>query len=135
MKAELKEFINSQDEELRPTLYKYYDLYLELRANGDNIKASNDVLRFLKRNQGELYHLVDHEIDKIENNNFIVARGLKRKRKRNSEKSRTSKKSRKTKLRRPKSITPFNLSNADLYIIILLRRIIEYNKGNLSVTK
>ena len=29
--------------------------------------------------------------------------------------------------------TPFNLSNADLYIIILLRRIIEYNKGNLSV--
>jgi hypothetical protein len=31
--------------------------------------------------------------------------------------------------------TPFNLSNADLYIIILLRRIIEYNKGNLSVTK
>ena len=32
-------------------------------------------------------------------------------------------------------VTPFNLSNADLYIIILLRRIIEYNKGNLSVTK
>jgi hypothetical protein len=31
--------------------------------------------------------------------------------------------------------TPFNLSNADLYIIILLRRIIKYNKGNLSVTK
>jgi hypothetical protein len=31
------------------------------------------------------------------------------------------------------NFTPFNLSNADLYIIILLRRIIEYNKGNLSV--
>jgi hypothetical protein len=33
------------------------------------------------------------------------------------------------------NVTPFNLSNADLYIIILLRRIIEYNKGNLSVIK
>jgi hypothetical protein len=33
------------------------------------------------------------------------------------------------------SLTPFNLWNADLYIIILLRRIIEYNKGNLSVIK
>jgi hypothetical protein len=31
------------------------------------------------------------------------------------------------------NIRPFNLSNADLYIIILRSRIIEYNKGNLSV--
>jgi hypothetical protein len=35
----------------------------------------------------------------------------------------------------PGCFTPFNLSNADLYIIILRSRIIEYNKSNLSVTK
>ena len=97
MKTELKEFIDSQDADLRPTLNQYYDLYLKLRANGNEDKASTDVLEFLKRNQGELDHKVDHEIDMMENNNFIIARGLKRKRRRKSTKK--SKKSRKS--RRP----------------------------------
>ena len=95
MKTELKEFINNQEQDLRPTLHQYYDVYLKLRANGNEDKASNDVLAFFQRNQGELDHKVDHEIDKMENNNFIIARGLKRKRKRKS--SRKSKKSRKSK--------------------------------------
>ena len=95
MKTELKEFIDSQEQDLRPTLHQYYDVYLKLRANGNEDKASNDVLAFFQRNQGELDHKVDHEIDKMENNNFIIARGLKRKRKRKS--SRKSKKSRKSK--------------------------------------
>ena len=96
MKTELKEFIDSQEQDLRPTLYQYYDVYLKLRANGNEDKASNDVLAFCQRNQGELDHKVDHEIDKIENNNFIVARGLKRKR-RSSKRSKKSKKSKKSK--------------------------------------
>jgi hypothetical protein len=96
MKTELKEFIDSQDEDLRPTLHQYYDLYLKLRANGNEDKASNDVLAFFQRHQGELDHQVDHEIDIMENDNFIIARGLKRKRKR-SKRSRKSKKSRKSK--------------------------------------
>ena len=62
-----------------------------------NQYKTNDVLAFLKRNHEDLDHLVDHEIDKIENNNFIVARGLKKK---SSKKYRTSKKYRKSKLRR-----------------------------------
>jgi hypothetical protein len=95
MKPELKEFIESQEQDLRPTLYQYYDLYLQLRANGDAIKASNDTLAFFQRNQGELDHKVDHEIDKMENNNFM-AYGLK-KRKRKSRKSKRSKKSKKYK--------------------------------------
>jgi hypothetical protein len=95
MKTELKEFIESQEQDLRPTLYQYYDLYLQLRANGDAIKASNDTLAFFQLNQGELDHNVDHEIDKMENNNFM-AYGLK-KRKRKSRKSKRSKKSKKYK--------------------------------------
>ena len=86
MNTQLKEFIDSQDADLRPTLHQYYDLYLKLRANGNEDKASTDVLEFLKRNQGELDHKVDHEIDMMENDNFIIARGLKRKRKRKSTK-------------------------------------------------
>ena len=99
MKTELKEFIDSQDEDLQPTLHQYYDLYLKLRANGNEDKASVDVLAFLKRHQGELDHQVDHEIDIMENDNFIIARGKKRKRKssRKSNKSRKSKKSMKSK--------------------------------------
>jgi len=98
MNTQLKEFIDSQDSDLRPTLYQYYDLYLKFRANGDTVKASNDVLSFFQRNQGELDHLVDHEIDKIENNNFIMARGKKRKRSsKRAKKSKRSKKSRKSK--------------------------------------
>ena len=58
MKTELKEFIDSQDPDLRPTLHQYYDLYLKLRANGNENKASNDVLSFFQRNQGELDHQV-----------------------------------------------------------------------------
>jgi hypothetical protein len=98
MKTELKEFIDSQEQDLRPTLHQYYDLYLKLRANGNEDKASNDVLAFFQRNQGELDHQVDHEIDKMENNNFM-ARGKKRKRKSSnrSKKSKRSKKSRKSK--------------------------------------
>jgi hypothetical protein len=69
---------------------------LKLRANGNEDKASDDVLAFCQRNQGELDHKVDHEIDKIENNNFIVARGLKRKRSKRAKKSKKSK-SRKSK--------------------------------------
>jgi hypothetical protein len=98
MKTELKEFIDSQEQDLRPTLYQYYDVYLKLRANGNEDKASNDVLAFCQRNQGELDHKVDHEIDKMENDNFIVARGLKRKRK----SSKRSKKSKKSKSRKSK---------------------------------
>ena len=97
MKTELKEFIESQEQDLRPTLYQYYDLYLQLRANGDAIKASNDTLAFFQRNQGELDHKVDHEIDMMENDNFIIARGKKRKRSRKSKKSKRSKKSKKSK--------------------------------------
>ena len=104
MKTELKEFIDSQEQDLRPTLHQYYDLYLKLRANGNEDKASDDVLAFCQRNQGELDHKVDHEIDIIQNDNFIIARGLKRKRKRSrkskkskSRKSKKSKKSRKSK--------------------------------------
>ena len=96
MKTELKEFIDSQEEDLRPTLHQYYDLYLKLRANGNEDKASVDVLAFFQRNQGELDHKVDHEIDKMENDNFIIARGKKRKRK-SSRKSKKSKKSRRAK--------------------------------------
>lgn len=92
MKTELKEFIDSQEQDLRPTLHQYYDLYLKLRANGNEDKASNDVLAFFQRNQGELDHQVDHEIDKMENDNFIIARGKKRKRKR-SKRAKNSKKS------------------------------------------
>jgi hypothetical protein len=96
MKIELKEFIDSQDEDLQLTLHQYYDLYLKLRANGNEDKASVDVLGFFQRNQGELDHKVDHEIDKMENDNFIIARGKKRKRK-SSRKSKKSKKSRRAK--------------------------------------
>ena len=96
MNTQLKEFINSQEADLRPTLYQYYDLYLKLRANGNEDKASTDVLEFLKRNQGELDHKVDHEIDMMENDNFIIARGKKRKRK-STKKSKKSKKTRKSK--------------------------------------
>jgi uncharacterized protein YdaU (DUF1376 family) len=96
MKIELKEFIDSQDEDLQLTLHQYYDLYLKLRANGNEDKASVDVLAFFQRNQGELDHKVDHEIDKMENDNFIIARGKKRKRK-SSRKSKKSKKSRRAK--------------------------------------
>jgi uncharacterized protein YdaU (DUF1376 family) len=96
MKTELKEFIDSQDEDLQLTLHQYYDLYLKLRANGNEDKASVDVLAFFQRNQGELDHKVDHEIDKMENDNFIIARGKKRKRKRTN-KSKKSKKSRRAK--------------------------------------
>ena len=95
MKTELKEFIDSQDEDLQLTLHQYYDLYLKLRANGNEDKASIDVLAFFQRHQGELDHQVDHEIDIMENDNFIIARGKKRKRKRTS--SRKSRKSRKSK--------------------------------------
>ena len=96
MNTQLKEFIDSQDADLRPTLHQYYDLYLKLRANGNEDKASTDVLEFLKRNQGELDHKVDHEIDMMENDNFIIARGKKRKRK-STKKSKKSKKSRRSK--------------------------------------
>ena len=81
MKTELKEFIDSQEQDLRPTLHQYYDLYLKLRANGDVIKASNDTLAFFQRNQQDLELNVDHEIDKMENNNFMAYGLKKRKRK------------------------------------------------------
>lgn len=96
MKTELKEFIDSQEQDLRPTLHQYYDLYLKLRANGDAIKASNDTLVFFQRNQGELDHKVDHEIDKMENNNFM-AYGLKKRKRKRTRKSKKSKRSKKTK--------------------------------------
>ena len=96
MNTQLKEFINSQEADLRPTLYQYYDLYLKLRANGNEDKASTDVLAFFQRNQGELDHKVEHEIDMMENDNFIIARGKKRKRK-STKKSKKSKKTRKSK--------------------------------------
>ena len=104
MKTELKEFIDSQEQDLQPTLHQYYDLYLKLRANGNEDKASADVLAFFQKNQGELDHKVDHEIDIIQNDNFIIARGLKRKRKRSRKskksKSRKSKKSKRTRHKR-----------------------------------
>jgi len=96
MKSELKEFIDSQEQDLRPTLYQYYDVYLKFRANGNENKASDDVLAFCQRNQGELDHKVDHEIDIMENNDLIFARGLKRKRSKHAKKSRKSKKSKKS---------------------------------------
>jgi len=97
MKVELKEFIDSQDPDLHDKLNQYYDLYLKFRANGNEDQASNDVLAFFQRNQQDLELNVDHEIDKIENNNFM-ARGKKRKRSRKSKKSksRKSKRSRRT---------------------------------------
>ena len=96
MKTELKEFIDSQEQDLRPTLYQYYDLYLKLRANGDVIKASNDTLAFFQRNQQDLELNVDHEIDKMENNNFM-AYGLKKRKRKRTRKSKKSKRSKKTK--------------------------------------
>jgi hypothetical protein len=96
MKTELKEFIDSQEQDLRPTLYQYYDLYLKLRANGDAIKASNDTLAFFQRNQQDLELNVDHEIDKMENNNFM-AYGLKKRKRKRTRKSKKSKRSKKTK--------------------------------------
>ena len=95
MKVELREFIDSQDPDLHDKLDQYYDLYLKFRANGNEDKASNDVLAFFQRNQQDLELNVDHEIDKMENNNFM-AYGLK-KRKRKSRKSKNSKRSKKTK--------------------------------------
>ena len=97
MKTELKEFIDSQDSDLHDKLNQYYDLYLKFRANGNEDEASNDVLAFFQRNQQDLELNVDHEIDKIENNNFM-ARGKKRKRAKKSKKSksRKSKRSRRT---------------------------------------
>ena len=94
MKVELKEFIDSQDPDLHDKLNQYYDLYLKFRANGSEDEASNYVLAFFQRNQQDLELNVDHEIDKIENNNFM-ARGKKRKR-RSSKKSKKSKRSRRT---------------------------------------
>ena len=104
MNVELKEFINSQEQDLRPTLNNYYNLYLKLRANGDTDKASNEVLTFFQKNQEELDHKVDHEIDIMENNNFIIARGKKRKRKssKRAKKSRKSKSKKSNKSRRHK---------------------------------
>jgi hypothetical protein len=96
MNTQLKEFIHNQDVELQPTLYQYYDLYLKLRANGNEDKASTDVLAFFQRNQGELDHKVDHEIDIMENDNFIIARGKKRKRK-STKKLKKSKRSKRSK--------------------------------------
>lgn len=96
MKIELKEFIYSQEQDMRPTLHQYYDIYLKLRANGNEDKASVDVLAFFQRNQQDLELKVDHEIDIMENDNFIIARGKKRKRN-SSRKSRKSKKSRRAK--------------------------------------
>ena len=95
MNTQLKEFIDRQDADLRPTLHQYYDLYLKLRANGNEDKASVDVLAFFQRNQGELDHKVDHEIDIMENDNFIIARGKKRKRK-STKKSKKSKRTRRS---------------------------------------
>ena len=100
MKVELKEFIDSQDSNLHDKLDQYYDLYLKFRANGNEDKASNDVLAFFQRNQQDLELNVDHEIDKIENNNFM-ARGKKRKRSKRSRKSKKSK-SKKSKSRKSK---------------------------------
>jgi len=94
MKVELKEFIDSQDPDLHDKLNQYYDLYLKFRASGNEDEASNYVLAFFQRNQQDLELNVDHEIDKIENNNFM-ARGKKRKR-------RSSKKSKKSKSRKSK---------------------------------
>jgi hypothetical protein len=105
MKVELREFIDSQDPDLHDKLDQYYDLYLKFRANGNEDKASNDVLAFFQRNQQDLELNVDHEIDNIENNNFIVARGLKRKRSKrakNSKKSKSRKSKRSRRTRRSK---------------------------------
>jgi hypothetical protein len=65
---------------------------LKLRANGNEDKALTYVLAFFQKNQGELDHQVDHEIDIMENDSFM-ARGKKRKRKQPNK----SKKSRKAK--------------------------------------
>ena len=98
MKQDLTDFINTQDKELQPTLYHYYELYLKLRANENEDKASDHVLAFFEMNKGELDHQVDHEIDKIQNNNFM-GRGIRKR----SKKSKKSKKSRKSRRRRSSS--------------------------------
>lgn len=102
MKTELKEFIDSQEQDMRPTLHQYYDLYLKLRANGNEDKASVDVLAFFQRNQQDLELKVDHEIDIMENDNFIIARGLKRKRSKRAKNSKKSKSRKSKKSRRAK---------------------------------
>lgn len=48
MKKDLSDFINSREEWERDNLNKYYNLYLELKVDGDEDKASNDVLAFFK---------------------------------------------------------------------------------------
>jgi hypothetical protein len=97
MKQDLTDFINTQDKDLRPTLHEYYNLYFKLRANENEVKASDEVLAFFEMNKGELDHQVDHEIDKIQNNNFM-GRGIRKR----SKKSKKSKKSRKSRSKRSK---------------------------------
>jgi hypothetical protein len=97
MKQDLTDFINTQDKDLRPTLHEYYNLYLKLRANENEDKASDDVLAFFEMNQGELDHKVDWEIDNMQVINF-TGHGIRKR----SKKSKKSKKSRKSRSKRSK---------------------------------
>lgn len=100
MKQDLTDFINSQDEELQPTLHEYYDNYLVVTKHGDE-QASKDVLAFLKRiisNPGSDIPLeLENSIEKIKNDGYRghnVGVGGKRKKSKKSKKSRKSRKSR-----------------------------------------
>ena len=111
MKQDLTDFINSQDEGERPLLEKYYNLYLELmangdeeKANGDEEKASTETLDFfkaVKENQNrDLYTEVIHAIEVLENEGHQGYTGGKRKKSRKSRNKRSNKKSRKSRRRR-----------------------------------
>jgi hypothetical protein len=62
MTPELSDFINEQDEAVRPLLNKYYELYLKENANNDETTASNDVLAFCKRIQSDSNRDLESEI-------------------------------------------------------------------------
>jgi hypothetical protein len=98
MKQDLTDFINSREEGERPLLKKYYKLYLELKANGDEERASYDVLAFFQgitsHPRSELDLEVEHAIDLLENNDHQGYTGGRRKKSKKSKKSRKSRKSR-----------------------------------------
>jgi hypothetical protein len=85
-------------------------LYLELKANGDEERASYDVLAFFQgitsHPRSELDLEVEHAIDLLENNDHQGYSGGRRKKSKKSKKSRKSrnkrsnKKSRKSRRRR-----------------------------------
>ena len=107
MNQDLRQFINNQDNNLRPLLIKYYNLYLHVEADGNTQNASEFVLNFYKRATSspnrDLEIEVLHAIEMLELASKSEGKGIKRKRqskkksnKKSNKKSKKSKKSRKS---------------------------------------